>query len=248
MVEATIVVPCYNEADRLRIDVFEHFMARHADIGFLFVNDGSTDGTAALLGELAGRHPARCDVCTLADNRGKAEAVRRGFIESFQTGARFVGLWDADLAAPLDAIPTFCELLRRNEDHLIVFGSRVRMLGRDIGRSAVRHYSGRVFATVVSLMLRLPVYDTQCGAKLFRANSTVEGLFREPFVAKWVFDVEIIARLIRSVGPDGSSRAMQLIYEYPLPVWHDVGGSKLRARDFGRAALDVFRIYRRYLA
>ena len=246
MAETKIVIPCYNEAQRLRVDAFQQFMSRHHDIHFLFVDDGSTDDTTTVLQRLRESHPESCEVCTLPKNVGKAEAVRRGFLQTFQTDARFVGLWDADLAAPLDAIPTFCDILRSSKDHQIVFGSRVRMLGRDVRRSAVRHYSGRVFATVVSLMLRLPVYDTQCGAKLFRTSSIVEEIFREPFVARWIFDVEIIARLIRSVGTGGSTGARHLIYEYPLPVWHDVRGSKVRVRDYVRAALDVLRIHRRY--
>ena len=247
MPEATIVIPCYNEADRLDPDAFVRFIAEHPEVRFLFVNDGSTDDTAAVIQRVIDRSPERCSVCTLRRNMGKAEAVRRGFLQAFETDARLVGLWDADLATPLEAIPVLCETLSRRCELQMVFGSRVRMLGRDIKRRAVRHYAGRVFATLVSLMLGLAIYDTQCGAKLFRASPTVKRIFGEPFVARWVFDVEIIARFIRDFDPERSGRAAQLIYEYPLPVWHGVRGSKLRLYDFARAALDLLRIHRRYL-
>ena len=69
-------------------------------------------------------------------------------------------------------------------------------------------------------------------------------LFTEPFLSRWVFDVEIVARYINQVGsPLAGARR---IYEYPLHVWKDVRGSKVKALDFGKAFLDVVRIYWRY--
>ena len=244
-----IVVPCYNEERRFDAGAFERFLERaEEEVHFLFVDDGSTDGTAAALGRLIERHPAACRVLRLPENVGKAEAVRSGMLAAFAESYSSVGFWDADLATPLDAIPRLDALLRERPDLYMVFGSRVRLLGREIHRSPARHYLGRMFATAVSLLLRLPVYDTQCGAKIFRAVPEVEGLFRQPFLSKWIFDVEIIARLIHSLGPDGASLAAERIYEYPLHEWHGVAGSKLRSRDFLAATVELTRIYRRYVA
>ena len=102
-----------------------------------------------------------------------------------------------------------------------------------------------VFATVVSIVLRLPIYDTQCGAKVFRVTPETRELFAEPFGSRWIFDVEIIARFIRQRGYDMAS-VQSAIYEFPLPEWRDVAGSQVRTADFFRAFFDVLKIYRRY--
>jgi len=247
MTGVTVVVPCYNEASRFQADAFGDLIRRYSDVRFIFVDDGSTDETVKVLQDFAGAHPDTCKLKRMGANVGKAEAVRRGLLAAFDTETTYAGFWDADLATPLDAIPLLCEVLRDRPELQMVFGSRVRLLGRDIRRQVERHYLGRLFATTVSMMLHLPIYDSQCGAKIFRAQPLVSGLFREPFVAKWVFDVEIVARLIQALQPDGAARAGGMIYEYPLPVWHDIPGSKLRPSDFLGASLDLLKIRRRYL-
>jgi dolichyl-phosphate beta-glucosyltransferase len=160
-------------------------------------------------------------------------------------GAEYVGFWDADLATPLEAIPQFMEVFRTRPGIDMVFGSRVKLLGRNVRRRAVRHYLGRVFATVVSVILQLPVYDTQCGAKIFRVNQETRSLTADRFLSRWVFDVEILARFINRLGSPGL--AAERIYEYPLDTWEDVGGSKVKPGDFLVAFRDVARIYWRYM-
>ncbi len=95
---------------------------------------------------------------------------------------------------------------------------------------------------MVSLTLSLPVYDTQCGAKVFRASDALRNIVARAFVSRWIFDVEMIARLMAL--PVGGHDPRRGIYELPLKRWVDVGGSKVRARDFFRASLDLLRIRR----
>src|SRR6185369_11025600 len=120
-----------------------------------------------------------------------------------------------------------------------VLGSRVLLMGRDVKRRAIRHYSGRVFATAVSLALDLPVYDTQCGAKVWRVTAATGTLFAKPFRSRWIFDVELIARYLCLPVSPGERARRDRLYELVLPAWHDRPGTKLRWFDFVRAVVDL---------
>jgi dolichyl-phosphate beta-glucosyltransferase len=184
MLAAIIVVPCYNEAQRLQIHKFKDYACDEHGQRFLFVNDGSTDGTLKLLQTLRDNDAKCYAICDLPRNVGKAEAVRRGVLLAFDADPDYIGHWDADLATPLEAIPALCELLDARPELEMVWGARVRLLGRAIERSPLRHYLGRMFATAASVVLGMGVYDTQCGAKLFRASPAIRSLFQKPFLTK----------------------------------------------------------------
>lgn len=247
MSRTTIVVPCYNEAARFDARAFDWALADNPGLDFLFVDDGSSDDTLAVLHTFAAKHSGRVRLLAVEHNQGKAYAVRAGMLEAFTGDADQCGYWDADLATPLDEIPRFVDMLEARSQIDLVIGSRVKLLGRSIERDPVRHYLGRVAATIASLLLDLPVYDTQCGAKLFRNTPAMQALFADPLTSGWVFDVEIIARLIRQRRDAGLPSAEFAIYEMPLLHWHDVAGSKVGIADYARALVEVLRVYRRYL-
>lgn len=240
-----IVVPCFNEERRLDVERFRQFAHAGTRLEFLFVNDGSRDGTLRLLERLAASDPQRFSVLDLARNGGKAEAVRRGMIAAAERRPDLVGFWDADLATPLTELPAFLDVFASRPEIEMVFAARVRLLGREISRRPSRHYFGRVGATLISSSLGLAVYDTQCGAKLFRVTDVYPQLWSERFLSRWIFDVEIVARFLRARGRDAAAHA---IYELPIRVWHDVQGSKVRSTDFIRALTDLWKIHRAYNA
>jgi glycosyltransferase involved in cell wall biosynthesis len=229
------------------VNHFYAFAARGSSIRFLFVNDGSSDSTLELLRKLESRDSDRFAVLDQPRNRGKAEAVRVGMRAAFEPHPTYVGYWDADLATPLDAIPSFVELLDERSDLEMVFGSRVKLMGRNIERSAWRHYPGRVLATLSSLVLGLPIYDTQCGAKLFRSSPEISALFADPFISNWLFDVELLARYVRARRGTDRPQPQDTIYEFALHDWRDVPGSKIRPWDFFVALLELARIHRRVM-
>jgi glycosyltransferase involved in cell wall biosynthesis len=243
----SLIVPCYNEAARLDIQEFHDFAKQNRSVHILFVDDGSVDKTLAVLETVREGNEANVSILPCAQNGGKAEAVRLGILHALDKFApRMVGFWDADLATPLNAVMSFAKVLDEKPAIEMVFGARVKLLGREVNRRAVRHYPGRAFATVVSNLLRLSIYDTQCGAKLFRVAAHTRYIFAQPFISKWVFDVEILARYM-SLLKRSPDELAATIYEYPLEKWTDVAGSKLQPSDFIKSFLDVWRIYRKYL-
>jgi glycosyltransferase involved in cell wall biosynthesis len=239
MQKACIVIPCYNEALRLRLDDFEAFIKARTEIDFLFVNDGSTDSTLEVLTNFRALYPQRVQVLNLTTNSGKAEAVRRGVCEAYQRkNWEYLGFWDADLATPLHEIPNLLEqCLTKN----LAIGSRMKRLGAKIERKRWRHLLGRVFSTFASIILKLPVYDTQCGAKLFKAD--MGSLFESPFITKWLFDIELLARYRNTYGLEG---ALNDIIEVPIGAWEEKGGSKLKVSYMLKVPLELMRISKRY--
>jgi glycosyltransferase involved in cell wall biosynthesis len=232
-----LVVPCYNEESRLDLEAFEE--GAQGEIQILFVDDGSKDGTVAKIQAfIEGKpnlHLYRCP-----QNGGKANAVRQGLLHSAThpvlSKAKWIGYWDADLATPLWEVPNMLQYAEfYNETVAAVWGSRVYRLGSSIHRSPLRHYLGRGFATVIATLLKVESYDTQCGAKLFRAEH-LQAAFAEPFISNWIFDVEILLRL-----------KDHLLIEYPLRKWEDVPGSKVKVyKEILRVFKDVLKIRKRY--
>lgn len=239
--KACIVIPCYNEAGRLREDVFLTFLDRYADIDFCFVNDGSSDDTEGVLQSVSAKREGRMIVVTYPDNQGKAEAVRRGFLHvSALYSYDAIAFADADLATPLKEMKRLIDVFERQAGVVLVMGSRIERMGVVIRRKLYRHFSGRIFAAVVSVLFRLNAYDTQCGAKVF-APRVVEEVFHEPFLSHWLFDIEILLRLRNRYA-----NYNEIIHEIPLDVWIEQGNSKIRPLHLLKMPGQLLRIFFKY--
>lgn len=242
MTRAGLVIPCFDEASRLDPRQMAELL-EDARVTLVLVDDGSRDGTREVLDGVARSSP-RVTVLALPSNRGKAEAVRHGMLRALEAGCDVVGYADADFATPPRELLRLLDVLTAGEA-VGVFGSRLQRLGATIERRAARHLVGRGFATLASWALGFPVYDTQCGAKWFRAGSALERALIRPFEAGWAFDVELLARLTGRGGGEGSGGAAvprDQLLEVPLRAWRDVGGSKVSAVGGARAFVEVARL------
>ncbi|MCS6797374.1 MAG: glycosyltransferase [Myxococcota bacterium] len=242
---AVVVIPCYNEAGRLDREQLEALL-REPAVGLVLVDDGSRDGTADGLRAIAAAHPGRVDVVTFERNRGKAEAVRAGMRLALDRGARWVGYLDADFATPAAEMLRLLDVIRTTGKGCVL-ASRVARLGARVERRASRHLLGRVFATLASLALDLTVYDTQCGAKWFASGPELEAALARPFRARWVFDVELLGRLLGRID-DGPALRVDDVLEVPTEAWRDVRGSKLRLGAMARSLVDLADVARRRFA
>ena len=239
MADAVIVIPCFNEASRLREGGFRELLAG-GSVRLLFVDDGSTDKTHEVLQQLCRDLPWGASVLTLPKNVGKAEAVRQGLLQALSTEASIVGYLDADLATPPAEMLRIVETLRASEAEVAV-ACRLQLLGAKIDRKPLRSLLGKIFSLAASLALGVRFRDTQCGAKAFRATSLLRAAIEQPFHARWAFDVELLGRLLigtRTIQGYGAAG----FFEVPLRAWSDVDNSKLRTRDIPRLGTELFGI------
>ena len=215
----SLVVPCRNEFRRLRPGAFLDATERWPWLSFCFVDDGSTDATAERLAWLSNASPSMYAIY-LRENVGKAGAVRAGIRHLCELSRTdLVGFLDADLATPLDEIPRFVRRFETAGPLAAVIGSRWPHLGAEIRRSSNRGIASLAVRALVRRILGAPVWDTQCGAKVFPRDVAAE-VFADPFRTQWLFDIEILARL-------GRARLRSQVVELPVASWRDVPGSNL---------------------
>ena len=234
-----LVVPCYNDVARLSEFLPELARGLTAKFRVLVSDDGSEvkerEALQSLVDGVREKGTAGCtvEVVFTERNTGKGGALMRGWAKLGDEA--WVGFVDADGAVGLSEILRAEAWLGEQSGIDALFGSRVKILGRRVERSWKRHLSGRIFATLVSELGRVPVYDSQCGLKLVRAAS-----YRRvaPFLQTegFAFDVELLLLLMK-LGCR--------VVEFPVD-WRDVPGSKVSLlRDSWRMAGEVVRIQKR---
>jgi dolichyl-phosphate beta-glucosyltransferase len=231
-----IIIPCYNEAGRIRTPEFIDASRANPEMELYFVNDGSIDNTGQKLLEIQ-QGTRSTKIISLQKNTGKGEAIRKGLLAALQDRHQLVGYLDADLSTEMEEFLRLKNLLVSKELD-IVLGSRIKKMDTVIERSFFRHITGRMIATIIDQKFKLGVYDTQCGAKIFR-SSVIENAVRNRFYTKWFFDVEILLRIKKKAVNYTAA-------EIPLNKWQNVANSKLSMLSFPAVAKDLFVLLNNY--
>jgi glycosyltransferase involved in cell wall biosynthesis len=231
----TIIIPFYNEEKRIDIKRFYQIFNNFPQYNFILVNDGSTDNTNTILDEFKSKFP-NLTILKLDKNVGKGEAIRAGVLSISNTN--FIVYYDADLATPFSELEKLIQFSVLHKNYKMVMGARIKLIGNQVKRSLKRHYFGRIFATIVSqFILKVAVYDTQCGAKVIDFE-TAKPIFSKPFISKWLFDVEVLKRLQKI------HNLTEVVKEIPLEKWEEIGNSKIRVTDFFKIPFELLKIYR----
>lgn len=237
-----LTIPCYREGEcvpqLLDALIAEWEINGRPDMRVLVVDDGTPEPESRVMLDAVrareGRLPG-LEWLRMPDNLGKGATVRTGWNHHLAAGCGHLAFIDADGAV---SAPEFFRLLgeARKQPDTAIFASRVKMRGRVIHRTARRHFSGRVFATLVGLLIDPGIYDSQCGCKILPAEafrSFADDLREDGFA----FDVELLAALNRDRRP---------VVEIPVD-WTDQPGSKVRMlRDSIRMTAALLRIRRRF--
>lgn len=222
-----VVIPCYNEEERLSGEEFKEFAHKNLGYHLCFVNDGSTDDTLKVLEELKLANPSQISVYDCEKNGGKAEAVRQGMLHlAKDPQLDYIGFLDADLSTDFRDFHDLVETLE-SSDFKIVSGSRMARMGADITKESARKIISMTINLIIRNILKMPFNDTQCGAKIMRKD-IIPMLFTKPFITKWIFDVEIFMRMRKHYG---KANVQQYICEQPLKRWIHADGSKLSMKD-----------------
>ena len=210
----SVVIPAFNEAARLPryLDEVVGFLeARGKPYEVVVVDDGSTDGTAAVVRALAARHPT-VRLLPLGRNRGKGAAVCAGMLAAMGSARLFT---DADGATPIGELTRLEPALATGAD--LAIGSRVLVdPAVSVRTRPHRVAAGRVFNWLVARLGVRGVADSQCGFKLFTAEAA-EALFGSLQTAGFAFDVELLLR--------AQARGYRIV-EVPVN-WADQEGSKV---------------------
>ncbi len=238
--DVLLVIPCFQESGRIGAFLPGLCAAMEADRGvsMLVVEDGGgaaeQERMSTLINGWRAEFPSLLPPLLLPENIGKGGAVYAGWQQG--VGFKWLGFVDADgSCAPGEVVRMIAMARAEPAPPRALFASRVKMLGRRIERQFKRHLLGRIYATMVSEVLHVPIYDSQCGLKLVPATA-FEKVRHVLSVHGFAFDAELLLALL-----DSGCEVM----EVPID-WHETPGGKIRlVRDAVRMAGDILRIRQR---
>jgi CheY-like chemotaxis protein len=222
-----VVIPCYNEEERLLSEEFKQFAHKNLGYHLCFVNDGSTDNTLSVLKKIKEDNPDNISIYNCKQNGGKAEAVRQGVLHLVKDQQLdYIGFLDADLSTNFRDFDDLVKTIE-SSDFKIVSGSRIARMGANITKESARKLISMSINLIIQTILGMPFKDTQCGAKVMD-REIASKMFNKKFVTKWLFDVELFMRMKKYYG---KSEVKSMICEQPLKRWIHADGSKLSMKD-----------------
>lgn len=233
-----VVIPCYNEEERLLSKEFLNFIEKNSGYHLCFVNDGSKDKTLEVLHNLQQGREDFISVYDCEKNGGKAEAVRLGMLHmAKKEDLDYIGFLDADLSTDLSDFDDLVSTIETS-NFKIVSGSRISRMGANITKESARKIISLTINFIIRKILKMEFKDTQCGAKIFHKD-VIDIAFSQKFVTQWIFDVEIFKRMTQHFG---LKQAKAMLCEQPLKRWIHADGSKLSMKDSAKIIFQLAEI------
>lgn len=221
MTSHAIIIPCYNEAERLHESFIAQLLTFDESTSICFVNDGSIDNTGEILEKIKKTFPESVHIIHLSSNAGKGSAVRVGALWSVDQN-RFsdIGYLDADMSVlPEDYLTMLTYHRERRND--ITYASRLKIPYNELQQTILRSFISRMSKFLTVFILKIKVNDSQCGAKILNSDVALD-VFKDSFKSRWLFDIELFKR---------AQYGNKTIRAYYLKQWHFRKRSKIRWID-----------------
>jgi dolichyl-phosphate beta-glucosyltransferase len=226
----SLIIPCYKESNRL--PTFLESLStelNHLPIEILIVDDGSPEEEFKKLSDSITKYLSnKIKLIRSIPNLGKGGAIEIG-INSSRT--ELIGFVDADGAIPYYEIINLYNIMIHSDKDMVI-SSRIKMLGKTVKRNLHRHISGRVFMTIYNFFFSIPVYDTQCGLKIFK-RSKYELIKNNILDKRWTWDTQLITLFYLN-----NFKIQEVAID-----WEDIDGSKVNVlKDSIRMIFSLYKL------
>lgn len=242
MYDFFIIIPCYNEFNRLDVDRFYNFSIQNRNYKLIFVDDGSTDKTLSIIKNLS-LNSQNISFISYKKNMGKAYAVRHGVLnvlENLNHGNTYIGFLDADLSISTKEIDHLYKSVILNEQLSLIYYMKNK--SEYYRGKYLRHFVSISIQKINKLLYQINIEDTQCGCKIFKSE-IASSIFKEKFNSKWLFDIEIFLRLIYFKDASFLENNTQGIKNNHIYLSKK---SKIKYFMFFQIIIDYFKIYIKY--
>ncbi|QSH40266.1 glycosyltransferase [Lentisphaerota bacterium ZTH] len=223
VIKTALVIPFYNTGQKIQLGTLAEMLTDEPGLTLCFVDQGSTDRSASILEDFCNRFKERTVFLKPGGQLSFARAIYFGLKKMLEDdNMGYVGYWDAEMATPLNVLFKFEKILKYTNLRMVM-GSRMPRLGSQIRTGFFSHLCRRAISNMVAFSLKLPVYDSQCHAKLIDAKLCRQ-LISMPFRTNMLFDVELIKRVNELYG---RHKTRQIVSEFPLPRWQEASNPQM---------------------
>jgi glycosyltransferase involved in cell wall biosynthesis len=227
-----LIFPCFNEAHRINVVKLNEFI-NSVGADTFFVDDGSTDRSTQLLTEVKNVSKFKIEVLALEKNIGKTNAIRHGLMYCAEQGYQTALIQDIDLPFSASDVLKSAQKLKESDSD-ICSGARVRLAGSPTFRSPLRHWAGRIVATLIYIFYSSDFYDPQSPCKAYKLKSVIP-LLNKPLKTRWFGDIELLRRARKSEQKIKTT-------EFTLEEWKDVPDGKIKLGSLFAVAVDFLKI------